>query len=386
MGEGEDDKEPEQHGGALDVLERVYNALAHNLISQVALGYLAAALAVGSGYQIVAQTFGWPPVAQRLLIAFLAAGLPVACALAWLRGNKTRRRRKLAIVGASVAVGVALLLLIGWDWSRPAGQPQGPVGPVEAFRDCSDCPEMAVIPAGSFMMGSADSEDGHIPDEGPRHNVTIPRRFALGRYEVTWAQWDVCVRDGACSNDGPDSRNGDAGWGRGALPVMNVDWNDAKAYAQWLSAKTGRHYRLPSESEWEYAARARSTTPFIFADNISPADAVYAWDFSFMGSPRGRAPGRTSAVGSFPQNGFGLYDMFGNVWEWVEDCYVETYAQAPANGEAVESPDCDHRVRRGGSWFSHPEELRSATRYSESPRDRFWAVGFRVALSLDTHP
>ena len=180
--------------------------------------------------------------------------------------------------------------------------------PGKTFRDCPECPEMVVIRAGSFMMGSPTSEPGRWEGEGPQHRVRIPQTFALGKYEVTFAEWDACMKTGGCKH-----RLGDEGWGRGNQPVIDVDWDDAKAYVRWLSQKTGQAYRLPSEAEWEYATRAGTTTAFYFGNDINPRQANY-----------GGNEGKTVAVGRYPANAFGLHDVHGNVWEWVEDCCVSS--------------------------------------------------------------
>ena len=251
-------------------------------------------------------------------------------------------------------------------------------GPVEPgsipgtrFRDCAECPEMVVIPAGSFMMGSPESEEGHRRFEAPVHRVTIAKPFAVGVYEVTFAEWDACHRAGLCSHN-PD----DLGRGRGRQPVTHVIWGGAQEYVRWLSQETGQRYRLLSESEWEYVARAGTRTRYWWGDEVgrNRANCVGCgsrWD------NEGPAP-----VGSFSANGFGLHDVHGNVWEWVEDSWHDSYRGAPTDGSAW-TRDSSRRVIRGGSWTNPPLALRSAVRnhyYSNSGRD---ALGFRVARSLD---
>ena len=239
--------------------------------------------------------------------------------------------------------------------------------PGAVFRDCEACPELVVVPAGSYMMGSPGSEEGRGDDEGPVHRVTIGEPFAVGVYEVTFAEWDACKSDGGC---GELVRN-DGGWGRGRRPVINVSWHDAQAYVWWLSGETGEEYRLLSESEWEYVARGGTTTPFHYGRTISTGEANY-----------GNYRERTVAVGTFSANRFGLYDVHGNVWEWVADCWNGSYHGAPRDGSAWESGDCDRRVLRGGSWSYEPRNLRSANRYRNDSRDRFNGLGFRVARTL----
>ena len=250
----------------------------------------------------------------------------------------------------------------------------------DVFRDCDEtwCPELVVVPAGSFRMGSPSSEEGRGGDEGPVHRVRIAQPFAVGVYEVTFAEWDACVRDGGCGGHRPD----DEGWGRGRRPVINVSWEDAQSYVGWLSRKTGEKYRLLSESEWEYVARAGTTGPFHFGATLSTSQANYDGNF-FYGSGRpGEYRGRTVSVGSFPSNEFGLHDVHGNVWEWVEDCWNGSYAGALADGGAWETGDCSRRVMRGGSWKGVPWGLRSANRCRFTAGDRIDFIGFRVARTL----
>lgn len=188
----------------------------------------------------------------------------------------------------------------------------------ETFRDCPDCPEMVVVPAGQFMMGSPDNDLAHMTSERPQHKVTIAEPFAVGKFEVTFAEWDACVLNGGCSGYRPS----DEGWGRGRRPVIHVSWSDAQEYVAWLSKKSGKTYRLLSEAEWEYAARAGTTTRYAFGNSITTQEAQF--------SAR-----KTAEVGSFKPNAFGLYDMHGNVMEWVEDCtHIASYDGAPADGAA----------------------------------------------------
>ena len=221
------------------------------------------------------------------------------------------------------------------------------------FRDCAGCPEMVVVPSGNFMMGSPESEEGRHDSEGPVHEVTFERPFAVGVYEVTFGEWDACVSGGGCGGYRPE----DHGLDRGRFPVLYVNWEDAKAYVEWLSRKTGYKYRLLSESEWEYVARAGTTTRYWWGDEIG-RNRLNCYDTHDCGdSYERRAP-----VGSFSANPFGLYDMHGNVLELVEDCWNETYHGAPVDGSAWESGNCEARVLRGGMWYSMPRHNRSAWR------------------------
>jgi formylglycine-generating enzyme required for sulfatase activity len=225
---------------------------------------------------------------------------------------------------------------------------------------------MVLIPAGSFMMGSPPGEFGHSDVEAPQH-VVVVRSFAAGKYEVTFAEWDACVAAGGCGNQ-PAEKAWDSGWGRGNRPVINVSWDVA-----WLSRRTGKQYRLLSEAEWEYAARAGTTTPFHTGATITQDQANFAVD------GKGVYHEQTVSVGSFPPNRFGLHDMHGNVWEWVEDCFNPNYAEAPTNGAAWTSGDCSKRVVRGGSWSNFPGGIRSAFRSKSATTTRYNNFGFRVA-------
>ena len=243
--------------------------------------------------------------------------------------------------------------------------------PGRVFRDCAACPAMVVVPGGSFMMGSPASEAGRHDDERLAR-MTIEKPFAVGTHEVTFAEWDACVAGGGCGGYRPH----DEGWGRGELPVINVSWNDAQAYVTWLSANTGADYRLLSEVEWEYVARAGTTTPFHTGETISTDQANYdGLSVPYGSGQTGVYRARTIAAGSLSRNEFGLYDVHGNVAELVSDCYD---TEAAAQGE------CIGRVVRGGSWGARPEFLRSAYRGWCAPTLRSQLNGFRVARTLTT--
>ena len=266
--------------------------------------------------------------------------------------------------------------------SRPSAATRPPrdeeVVKRKEFRDCAECPEMVVIPAGSFIMGSPDGEEGRSYFEGPRHEVKIAKPFAVGKYEVTFAEWDACVAGGGCNGYRPR----DFGWGRGRRPVIDVRWKDAKSYVEWLSQKTGQTYRLLSEAEWEYAARGGTTGPFHFGSTISTDLANYDGDYTYGTGGKGVDRGKTVRAGTFPANGFGLHDVHGNVWEWVEDCWHKDYSGAPADGSAWIDGDCWDRVLRGGSWYGKPRVLRSANRSWNSAGIRDDLNGFRIARTL----
>jgi formylglycine-generating enzyme required for sulfatase activity len=230
---------------------------------------------------------------------------------------------------------------------------------------------MVVVPAGEFMMGSPTDETGSLDNENQQHRVTIARPFAVSRFEVTFDDWDACVSVGGCRAANDD------GMGRGKRPVIYLSWEDARQYVAWLSAATGKTYRLLTEAEWEYAARAGTMTAFYWGDEIGKNNA----NCDGCGSQRDNL--QISPVGSFKPNAFGLYDMLGNVWEWVEDCYRRDYTGAPTDGSA-RIGDCKlFRVVRGGSWTSGPQLLRSASRLGGIPDNRVGDVGFRVGRTLN---
>jgi len=233
--------------------------------------------------------------------------------------------------------------------------------PGRVFRDCPGlCPEMVVIGAGEFSMGSANGEE----DEKPVRKVTITKPFAVSTHEVTFAEWDACVTDGSCRH------KPEADWGRGNQPVMRVSWEDVtKEFLPWLSRKAGTTYRLPSESEWEYAAHQGTTSRYSTGERIAREQAQFA-------------ERRTAEVGSFQPGPWGLSDVHGNVWEWVQDCHNDSYSGVPADGRpAPEAGGCV-RVMRGGSWNDPPEALRSSNREWDSADSRRNVIGFRVARSL----
>ncbi len=264
--------------------------------------------------------------------------------------------------GASPAL---LALLDGRTWAEVEEEVERKRQEAEAaIRKLSD--EMVSIPAGKFRMGRRKGRGDS--DEKPVHSVTVPA-FKLGKHEVTFAQWDACVTDGGCDGYTP----GDEGWGRGNRPVINVSWDDVQSYIDWLNEKTGGNFRLPTEAEWEYAARAGTTTRFSWGNDIGSnqancfnADCGDSWD-------------TTAPVGSFPANAWGLHDMHGNVLEWVQDCWNDSYKGAPKDGSAWTSGDCGQRVLRGGSWSYTARALRSAARYWDDRSYRGDTIGFRLA-------
>ena len=274
-----------------------------------------------------------------------------------------------------------------WTVAQRSEHRPGPEKAGGRFRDCSECPEMIVVPAGVYRMGSPSPGPSRNAAEGPVHRVSIPEPFAVGVYEVTFEQWDACRRAGGCTHD-PD----DSGWGRGTQPVGNVNWNDAQQYVRWLSDVTGKRYRLPSESEWEYAARGGTTTRYFWGDELGRNRANCescgsGWD--------GR---QTAPVGSFTANPYGLHDMHGNVSEWVEDCWHDSYAGAPDDGSAWKEgawtlkgtghkmAHCAEPVTRGGSYPADAKYLLAASRYRWFHSLRVKNLGFRVARTIDALP
>jgi formylglycine-generating enzyme required for sulfatase activity len=244
-------------------------------------------------------------------------------------------------------------------------QKQSSIEPGDIFRDCEDCPELVVVPPGDFVMGSGDT-----PYEKPERTISIPRPYAIGRREVTFAEWDRCADAGACKH-----RPDDHGWGRGDRPVINVSWDDTKLFLAWLSQRTGQKYRLPSEAEWEYAARAGTRTPFWWGRDVGTGHA----QCDTCGSPTNQ---KIVPAGSFRPNGFGLYDTAGNAAEWVEDCWNDNYRNAPKDAVAWTGGDCRLRVLRGGNFISKASEVRSAARFRYDVDVRYYANGFRVMREL----
>jgi formylglycine-generating enzyme required for sulfatase activity len=272
-------------------------------------------------------------------------------------------------------------------------------------RDCAECPELVVIPPGNFNMGSPDSERGRDKDrEGPVHSVTLSQAFGVGKYEITKAQFARFVQEtGFSSSGGCYVWNGEKvehdsakGWRNPGFaqtdnePAVCISWDDANAYTQWLSRKTGKAYRLLSEAEWEYAARGGSHSSRPWGDdpgqacrnaNVGDATAKAGVpgfsNIAMHACDDGHA--YTAPVGSYQPNGFGLYDMIGNAWEWTEDCWNEDYAGAPGDGSARTAGDCERRVLRGGSWDVNPDVARSAYRGADAAGFRDVDFGFRVA-------
>lgn len=290
------------------------------------------------------------------------------------------KQRKLAqvLAGALAAALVAGFLI--WKFQQPlqnalyrfrnvqalTADRERTLTPHQTFRECTDCPEMVVVQGGTFKMGSPDVE--HHKEEYPPHDVTIAQ-VAISRLELTFDAWDACAAHGDCRSDIS------ADWGRGQQPVINVTWQDAKQYVEWLSSVTGKPYRLLSEAEWEYAAGTGKTTLYFFGNDDAMLD-----QYSWYGV---NAQSHAHPVGSEKKpNPFGLSDMYGNVAEWVEDCYHEGYRGAPADGSAWKTGDCTHRVVRGGYWLSRASALRSTSRDWAHFDQGADTTGLRVARTL----
>ena len=248
------------------------------------------------------------------------------------------------------------------------------------FKECADgCPVMVVVPAGTFIMGAPQSESAGDPEfegalsgrERPLHEVTLARPFAVSRFEITFDDWDACTVAGACPQ-------APASWGRGKMPVINVSWIDANKYVGWLSQVTGKDYRLLSEAEWEYVARAGASTRYTWGEDLGRGNANCdgcgsLWDLK-----------QTAPVGSFEPNVFGLYDVHGNAWEWVEDTWHETYEGAPVDGSAwLDGGDPNYRIIRGGAWRNESYLIRAALRERRNMNVRFDTLGLRVARTLN---
>jgi formylglycine-generating enzyme required for sulfatase activity len=345
-----------------------------------------------------------------------------------LRSEQTWFQRRLALVrrlygptmaSAAVAVLITFIVILRWptlqpnketavqapltsvesdklisaapekQMEAPKEMPQGPVAELKqekqiatqfssvgkTFRDRlksgTEGPEMVVVPAGSFQMGNV--EGGGEKDETPVHAVTIQKPFAIGRYEGTFDEYDQFAK---ATNRKPPA---DQGWGGGHRPVINVSWEDVNAYVKWLSEQTGKRYRLPTEAEWEYAARAGRETAYWWGNDFIKGMA----NCNGCGSQWDNK--QTAPVGSFKPNALGLYDTAGNVWEWVEDCYHENFAGAPSDGRAwlkEKEGQCDLRVLRGGSWNNTSWSLRSPYRFRYDLVRRNGFIGFRLAQDL----
>ncbi|MBV4465098.1 formylglycine-generating enzyme family protein [Pseudomonas sp. SWRI79] len=294
--------------------------------------------------------------------------------------NSELRSFSLKTLPALAFAAVVASLMLG------AAQAAAPAPPGKIFKDCKDCPEMVVLPTGTFTMGTPDNEVGREPDEGPLHPVTFAKPLAISRFQVLAGEWDAYLRDSGYVMPDGDTRPGrecKAGVPRyertARHPAVCMDFPEVNAYVAWLSKKTGKHYRLVSESLREYAARAGSSGPFPF-----PFDEGKEYSIAKHANTYGAADGYnfTSPAGSFPANAFGVYDMHGNVYEWTADCYNENYVGAPSDGSAWLTGDCKARRIRGNDWGEAPVFSRSGNRNATYPDTRGDWIGFRVARDL----
>lgn len=281
--------------------------------------------------------------------------------MVWMRLIKTQGLFAYWLLAALLL----LLVVIGTSTGGRGAAESSSTYPVEAgreFKDCSDCPVMVVVPAGKFVMGSPESEKGRFDNEGPQHSVTVSHSFAIAKYPTTMGELRIWA-----PTRGPDPVDTD--------PAVMVTWFDVSSYAEWLSQRTGHHYHLPTESEYEYAERAGTVTPYYWGDSIGIGNA------NCFGCGTGWDGKGSSPVGSFPPNKFGLYDMTGNVFEWAADCYFENESDAPNDvfsvREAVDG-NCKWRTLRGSSWLNLPSFLRSAYRFNVPPGDKNARRGFRL--------
>ena len=314
-----------------------------------------------------------------------------ACRKAQRAARRRRRRAQALVTTLLLAIIAGLLIFINrafldeqFNWystMRPymianfrphvlAAEAERALKPGQVFRECAqDCPEMIVVPAGSFVMGSPPTEKDRYGNEGPQQSITIARPFAVSKFHVTFAQWDACVAVGGCP------QVADSGFGRGSRPVINMTWPEAKGYVAWLSRMTGKPYRLLSEAEWEFAARAGTQTPYTWGEDVGNGKA----NCNGCGSQWDNR--QTSPVGSFKPNAFGLFDVHGNVFQWLEDCYEDSLEGLPPDG-SPRTGNCSRHVRRGGSWTSTPKDLRAAGRSIIGIGYRNYNGGLRVGRTL----
>ncbi len=334
-----------------------------------------------------------PHVSERGSLISASAYLGVSMALAPVHPRDWGRQREVAggrrqqwshFVNPCWRLFI-LLVLVCLGLPASAEEPKA-ISQVQSTLPCADRPnqgpEMVLLPGGEFLMGVPKNEAETLNSERPQHRVTVAA-FAMSRCEITFAQYDAFAT--ATGRKLPR----DEEWGRGQRPVINVTWEDATAYTQWLSKQTGESYRLPTEAEWEYAARAGTTTPFYTGACITSEQANYngEYDYNNCGAKTGLYRKKTIEVDALPQpaNPWGLYHMAGNVWEWTQDCWHEDYTNAPSDSKAWaegQGGDCASRVLRGGSWINNPRIIRSAIRIWNTTNVADIYVGFRVARTL----
>lgn len=280
---------------------------------------------------------------------------------------------------------LTLLAVLGSALSGLAQAYTAPL-PGKVFKDCRNCPEMVVLPAGTFTMGTPDDEVGREPDEGPMHEVKFDKPFAMSRYQITAGEWNQYMKETGITLPDGDTRpgractNGKPSYPQGPRqPAVCMNFAEVSAYVAWLSMKTGQHYHIVSEAQREYAARAGSTGAFPF-----PFDPGTEYSIATHANTYGPTDGYSysSPVGSYPANAFGLYDMHGNVYEWIADCYHPDYVGAPTDGSAWTEPNCDTLRIRGNDWGEAPVFSRSGNRNDIDPQTRGDWIGFRVVRNL----
>jgi formylglycine-generating enzyme required for sulfatase activity len=377
--------------------------------SSMAAGALIVVIAAGGGWWLLApkpvpdaQQAAFDAAVQKATIPALDAFLakyPSGALANSAKAAREKLRRSLTQEHASSCSGMAL--------TPPASRAPTPLARLEVcalkakdvFRECESCPEMVVIPAGTFLMGSSDeslAEHSGLDDEGPQHQVQISKPFAVGKLSVTVGQFKAFVKESGYStgsscwilNGGEMQESPGHSWRDPGFPQTDshpaacLNWNDASAYAEWLSRKTGEPYRLLSEAEWEYAARGGTVTQYWWGASVPPNQVNYLENSTLGRNKKGKSWRGTVPADSFSPNLFGLYNIQGNLWQWVEDCYHKRYFEAPDDGSAWTTAACGKRVLRGGSWDSNAGSLRVAYRSAFSPDARLSYNGMRVARML----
>jgi formylglycine-generating enzyme required for sulfatase activity len=267
-----------------------------------------------------------------------------------------------------------------WGGSPLSAEVEATLRPKDSFKECADCPEMVVVPSGTFIMGTPATEIDRYEGEDPVHRVTIPKPFAVGRFSISFDEWDACLADGGCNG----KRGDDHGFGRGRMPAQGISFENAQAYLAWLSKKVGRTYRLPSETEREYFTRAGTTTPFWFGKTVSERDANYDASIPYGDGPRGKRSQGPKPVDFYKPNPFGLYQVHGNIRELTMDCYNKRYTEdTPSDGTPWLDGDCSKRVVRGGQWDLSANQIRSGARDEARVDSEGGFKGFRVVRDLN---
>jgi len=250
--------------------------------------------------------------------------------------------------------------------------------PIDHSRPSASKMNMVTIQPAAFIMGSPRDEARRDSNEGPQREVVIPAAFEIGKYEVTFNDWNTCVTGGGCRGYRPD----DGGWGKGRRPVINISWNDTQSYLKWLNKVTGLRYRLPTEAEWEYVARGGMNAPFSTGNSIDSSQANFNGEHPYGEDRKGTYRRKTLSVGSFESNKLGVYDIHGNVYEWVQDCWSPNHVDAPRDSRARQDGDCNYRIMRGGSWVTHGYQMRASKRLRYTKDYRYDDYGFRIARTL----